>query len=119
MLNRSETLRQLLRKGPVSVRQLTDIMGISQPTVSRSIKALGDEVVRIGSGPSIHYVLRDTHRGFSSAPVYRITEEGQVKSLGKLIPVYPDGFVKIVDLDEIVSCIDSVDCGYAQCLLCQ
>lgn len=93
MLNRSETLRQLLRQGPVSVRQLTDIMGISQPTVSRSIKALGDEVVRIGSGPSIHYVLRDTHRGFSSAPVYRITEEGQVKSLGKLIPVYPDGFV--------------------------
>ncbi len=68
-------------------------MGISQPTVSRSIKALGDEVVRIGSGPSIHYVLRDAHRGFSSAPVYRITEEGTVKPLGKLVPVYPDGFV--------------------------
>ena len=68
-------------------------MGISQPTVSRSMKALGDEVVRIGSGPSIHYVLRDAHRGFSSAPVYRITEEGTVKPLGKLVPVYPDGFV--------------------------
>ena len=93
MINRSETLRQLLRQGPISVRQLTDIMGISQPTVSRSIKALGDEVVRIGSGPSIHYVLRDAHRGFSSAPVYRITEEGTVKPLGKLVPVYPDGFV--------------------------
>lgn len=77
----------------MSVRQLTDIMGISQPTVSRSMKALGDEVVRIGSGPSIHYVLRDAHRGFSSAPVYRITEEGKVKPLGKLVPVYPDGFV--------------------------
>lgn len=77
----------------MSVRQLTDIMGISQPTVSRSMKALGDEVVRIGSGPSIHYVLRDTHRGFSSASVYRITEEGTVKPLGKLVPVYPDGFV--------------------------
>ncbi|MCU6193200.1 MULTISPECIES: type II toxin-antitoxin system HipA family toxin YjjJ [Enterobacter] len=93
MINRSETLRQLLRQGPISVRQLTDIMGISQPTVSRSMKALGDEVVRIGSGPSIHYMLRDTHRGFSSAPVYRITEEGTVKPLGKLVPVYPDGFV--------------------------
>ncbi|HDR2842712.1 TPA: type II toxin-antitoxin system HipA family toxin YjjJ [Enterobacter sichuanensis] len=93
MINRSETLRQLLRQGPVSVRQLTDIMGISQPTVSRLMKALGDEVIRIGSGPSIHYVLRDAHRGFSSAPVYRITEEGTVKPLGKLVPVYPDGFV--------------------------
>lgn len=68
-------------------------MGISQPTVSRAIKALGDEVVRIGSGPSIHYVLRDALRGFSSAPIYRITEEGKVKPLGQLIPVYPDGFV--------------------------
>lgn len=68
-------------------------MGISQPTVSRAIKSLGDEVVRIGSGPSIHYVLRDALRGFSSAPIYRITEEGKVKPLGRLIPVYPDGFV--------------------------
>ncbi|MBO4150027.1 type II toxin-antitoxin system HipA family toxin YjjJ [Enterobacter ludwigii] len=93
MTNRSETLRQLLRKGPISVRQLTDNMGISQPTASRAIKALGDEVVRIGSGPSIHYVLRDALRGFSSAPIYRITEEGKVKPLGQLIPVYPDGFV--------------------------
>ena len=93
MTNRSETLRQLLRKGPISVRQLTDNIGISQPTASRAIKALGDEVVRIGSGPSIHYVLRDALRGFSSAPIYRITEEGKVKPLGQLIPVYPDGFV--------------------------
>ncbi|MCG5126431.1 type II toxin-antitoxin system HipA family toxin YjjJ [Enterobacter mori] len=93
MTDRSETIRQLLRQGPTSVRQITDIMGISQPTISRAMKALGDEVVRIGTGPSIHYVLRDAFRGFSSAPIYRITEEGQVKPLGRLIPVYPDGFV--------------------------
>lgn len=86
-------IRQLLRQGPTSVRQITDIMGISQPTVSRDLKALGDDVVRIGSGPSIQYVLRDAFRGFSSAPIYRITEEGQVKPLGKLIPVHPDGFI--------------------------
>ncbi|RTN25050.1 type II toxin-antitoxin system HipA family toxinoxin YjjJ [Enterobacter quasimori] len=93
MTDRSETIRQLLRQGPTSVRQLTDIMVISQPTISRAMKALGDEVVRIGTGPSIHYVLRDVFRGFSSAPIYRITEEGQIKPLGRLIPVYPDGFV--------------------------
>lgn len=93
MTDRSETIRQLLRQGPTSVRQITDIMGISQPTISRAMKTLGDEVVRIGTGPSIHYVLRDAFRGFSSAPIYRITEEGQVKPLGRLIPVYPDGFV--------------------------
>ena len=75
------------------VRQLTDIMGISQPTASRALKMLDDDIVRIGSGSSIQYALRDAFRGFSSAPIYRITEEGQIKSLGRLIPVHPDGFV--------------------------
>lgn len=93
MTNRSDMLRQLLRQGPTTVRQLTNMIGISQPTVSRALKALGDDVVRIGAGPSIQYALRDTFRGFDSAPVYRITEEGQIKPLGNLIPVYPDGFV--------------------------
>jgi DNA-binding Lrp family transcriptional regulator len=93
MTNRSDMLRQLLSQGPIPARQLTDTLGISQPTVSRSLKSLGDDVVRIGSGPSIQYALRDAFRGFSFAPIYRITEEGQVKPLGKLIPVHPDGFV--------------------------
>ncbi|WP_409308782.1 type II toxin-antitoxin system HipA family toxin YjjJ [Pectobacterium sp. B1J-3] len=93
MINRSDMIRQLLRHEPMSVRQLIDIMEISQPTISRDLKALGDDVVRIGSGPSIQYALCDVFRGFRSAPVYRITEEGQVKSLGKLIPVHPSGFV--------------------------
>lgn len=77
----------------MTARHLADIVGISQPTTSRTLKALGDDIVRIGSGPSIQYALRNAFRRFSSAPIYRITEEGQVKSLGKLIPVYPDGFV--------------------------
>lgn len=77
----------------MSVRQLTDIMGISQPTASRALKMLDDDIVRIGSGSSIQYALRDAFRGFSSAPIYRITEEGQIKSLGRLIPVHPGGFV--------------------------
>ncbi|XTZ36564.1 type II toxin-antitoxin system HipA family toxin YjjJ [Salmonella enterica] len=93
MSNRSDTIRQLLHQGPMPAVQLADIIGVSQPTMSRALKALGDDVVRIGSGSSIQYALRDAFRGFSSAPIYRITEEGQVKPLGKLIPVHPDGFV--------------------------
>ncbi|MBN6045342.1 type II toxin-antitoxin system HipA family toxin YjjJ [Citrobacter sp. ku-bf4] len=93
MPNHSDIIRQLLSQGPMTARQLADKKGISQPTVSRALKALGEDVVRIGAGPSIQYALRDTHRGFPYAPVYRISEEGQVKSLGKLIPVHPNGFV--------------------------
>jgi len=93
MTNRSDRICQLLRQGPMSSRQLVDMVEISQPTLSRALKTLGDDIVRIGSGPSIQYALRDTFRGFSSAPVYRISETGRIKPLGQLIPVYPDGFV--------------------------
>ncbi len=93
MKHRSEEIRQRLRHGPIKVKQLTEYLGVSQPSVSRDLKALGDEVVRIGSGPSIQYALRDAFRGFSFAPIYRITEEGKVTPLGKLIPVHPDGYV--------------------------
>ena len=30
---------------------------------------------------------------FNSVPIYRINEEGKIKLLGKLTPVYPAGFV--------------------------
>ena len=93
MTNRLEMIRQLLRREPATARQLADIMNISQPTISRALTSLGEDIVRIGSGPSIQYALRDTFRGFDTAPIYRISEEGTLRPLGKLIPVYPGGFV--------------------------
>lgn len=93
MTIRSELIRKILRNEPRSARQLTDILNISQPTLSRALNALGDDIVRIGSGASIQYTLRDSSRGFNSVPIYRINEEGKVKPLGKLTPVFPEGFV--------------------------
>ncbi|MCS2154322.1 type II toxin-antitoxin system HipA family toxin YjjJ [Scandinavium goeteborgense] len=92
---RSDTIRKLLSQGPMPARQLIEKMGISQPTMSRALKDIGDDIVRIGAGPSIQYALRDTFRGFRSAPIYRITEDGRVRSLGELIPVRPAGFVMV------------------------
>lgn len=93
MTKRSDMIRQRLRQMPATARQLADNIGVSQPTLSRELKVIADEVVRFGSGPSIQYALRDEFRGFSSAPVYRISEVGQIKLLGQLIPVHPAGFV--------------------------
>lgn len=100
MPTRSETIRRLLSQGPTQARQLIEIMGISQPTLSRAIRDMGDDIVRIGAGPSIQYVLRDVYRGFRSAPIYRITDEGRIRPLGELIPVHPEGFV-MVQTDKI------------------
>lgn len=55
--------------------------------------ALGDEIVRLGSGRSIQYALRDTGRGLVDIPVYRIAADGTIRRLGVLIPVCPSGFV--------------------------
>lgn len=93
MPERSDRIRQLLNQGPMTSRQLTEIMGISQPTLSRALRTLGEEIVRIGAGPSIQYALHGAWRGFRSAPIYRISDEGRVRPLGELIPVRPEGFV--------------------------
>jgi len=95
MARHSDSIRLLLGNGPMTARQVAEKTGISQPTVSRALAAMGDEVVRIGSGPSIHYALRDTSRGFASAPIFRVSDEGRIQTLGTLLPVRPNGFVMV------------------------
>ncbi|WP_223879041.1 ArsR family transcriptional regulator [Chitinimonas arctica] len=91
MARHSDSIRQLLGKGPVTSRQLVENTGISQPTVSRALAALGDEVVRIGSGSSIRYALRDTFRGFVSAPIFSVSDEGGFGSLARSFPFVRTG----------------------------
>ena len=101
MARHSDSIRFLLSNSPMAARQIVEKTGLSQPTVSRALAALGNEVLRLGSGSSIHYVLRDTSRSFASTPIFRVSEEGLIRELGMLIPVRPDGFV-IVQADGVV-----------------
>ncbi len=89
----AEAIRLHLAGGPLSARQLTDSLEISQPTVSRALGELGGEVVRFGAARSIHYALRDAGRGLPDMAVYRVDAEGRIRQLGVLIAVRPDGFV--------------------------
>ncbi len=86
-------LLTLLSNGLHTSRQLAAKMGVSQPTVSRAITALGDEVVRLGAARSIQYILRDTSRGLPDIPVYRVDCSGRLRQIGTLTPVGSDGFV--------------------------
>ncbi len=70
-------------------------MRISQPTISRGLGQLGNEIVRLGAARSIQYALRDTIRGLPDMAVYRVDAEGRIRKLGVLIPVRPEGFVMI------------------------
>ena len=89
----AERLERCLWQGPASARQLVDKLGISQPTVSRTLVSIGDNIVRIGSGKAIHYALRDSGRGLADIPVYRVAADGTLHRLGVLVPVRPAGFV--------------------------
>lgn len=89
----TDTTRKRLVSGPQTARQLADCMGVSQPTVSRALGALGSQVMRIGAARSIQYALRDTQRGLPDIPVHQVDVEGRIRPLGTLIPVYPEGFV--------------------------
>lgn len=89
----AESIRLRLSDGPRSARQLAESMGISQPTVSRALAELGDDLVRIGAARSIRYAMRDTVRGLPDIPIHRVDTEGRITLLGTLVPVRPDGFV--------------------------
>lgn len=95
MARNADSIRLLLSQGPMASRQVLEKTGISQPTVSRALAALGDEVVRIGSGPSIRYALRDSSRGFASTPIFRVGDDGLIRQIGTLVPVRPDGFAMV------------------------
>lgn len=90
-----DAIRLLLAQGPASARQLVEKTGISQPTVSRALVLLGDEVLRMGAGPAIQYALRDAGRAFVGAPIFRVSDAGQIRELGRLLPVRPAGFVMV------------------------
>ena len=89
----SDAVRLLLGRGPVTARQLSETIGISQPTVSRVLAELGDATLRLGSGRAIQYALRDPARGLPEIPVHRVSDTGKLHLLGTLIPVRPEGFV--------------------------
>ncbi len=48
MTQRAEVIRKILRNGTESARQIANIMNIRQLTLSRVLKMLSNDIVRIG-----------------------------------------------------------------------
>ena len=89
----TETLRLLLARGPQTSRSLQQHTGLSQPTVSRALAALGPDLLTMGAARSIQYLLRDPGRGFDALPVYRVDADGRIGLLGRLVPVRSDAYL--------------------------
>ncbi len=78
-------LLTILESGAKSSRELQNALGISQPQVSRLINSLGSKVLRLGRGKSTLYAhARDIWGYGNEFPVYRVTETGDIESIGTL-----------------------------------
>lgn len=95
MSDRATQIRTALAAGPVPAGALCAGLGVTRPTLARALAAMPGEIVTLGSARATRYALRDTFRGLSDIPVYRVNEAGQIQLLGQLIPVRPDGFVMV------------------------
>ncbi|RMX07983.1 type II toxin-antitoxin system HipA family toxinoxin YjjJ [Corticibacter populi] len=93
MSDHADVIRFCLAAGPVGASQLIEKARISQPTLSRTLRQMDSEIVRIGAARSIQYALRDARRGLPDMPVYRVDADGRLHLLGILVPVLPEGFV--------------------------
>ncbi|WP_159015907.1 type II toxin-antitoxin system HipA family toxin YjjJ [Cognatiluteimonas profundi] len=87
-------LEAILRThGVVTARFLAGRMGISQPTVSRTLALAGDRVLRIGQARSSRYALtRDIARAGGRWPLYRVDPDGHAQLLGQLRALHGDGY---------------------------
>ncbi|MGH8192540.1 MAG: type II toxin-antitoxin system HipA family toxin YjjJ [Rhodanobacteraceae bacterium] len=92
-------LEALRRHGVTSARELGQALGVSQPSISRALTALREQVVRVGRARRTRYAATRDVRGLGSCwPLYRIDERGQPRAFGQLTALHPAGCLVITRL---------------------
>lgn len=75
-----------------TARELGEVLGASQPTVSRMLTGAGDQIVKIGRARSTRYAAVRDMRGLGHRwPLYRIDSQGRPQSFGHLVALHGDG----------------------------
>lgn len=87
-----EVLKALRTWGRQPAGELVRRLGISRPTLMRAVRALGPEVVSLGSARRTTYAARRAIRGNPAPlPLYLIDEVGEVHEVATLHPTHPTG----------------------------
>ncbi|PLR41125.1 transcriptional regulator [Chimaeribacter californicus] len=87
----------LLRHETATAAQLTAHLGISQPTLSRRLRARKD-ILAFGKGKSTRYALLRPVNGLTQFPLYRINEQGQAAHWATLYPIWPQESCVVYDM---------------------
>jgi len=92
MATTSDLIETLRRTGRTGGSDLARILGVSPATLSRLVRAAGEDVCRIGKRRGATYALRRAIRGLPRAlPVFRVDREGAIARLGTLHPLADGG----------------------------
>ncbi|MFO7813609.1 MAG: HipA domain-containing protein [Pelovirga sp.] len=88
MKTNRQQLLQLLADRVMTSRELVRELGISQPTLSRLINTMQNEIVVMGKGRATCYGLPNKPgQEFNRLPVYSIDAKGDVHPYGQLTPL--------------------------------
>lgn len=91
-LTPTERLLDALRlRGVASARELSETLGLSQPSISRALATAGSRVTPIGQARRRRYAsVRDVRGLGSHWPLYRIDTHGQPHAFGQLTALHGD-----------------------------
>jgi len=83
----------LRSRGVSTASELGAVIHANQSTVSRALRRLGRDVVRLGAARSTRYALRRPVRQHGSTwPLYGIQPDGSAALLGQLTSLYPKAY---------------------------
>ena len=87
-----ELIRLLRLRGRQPAGDLARLLGISRPTLMRTVRAAGDAVVAQGRARRTAYAARRALRGsLAPLPLYRVGLDGEPREIGHLHLTVPDG----------------------------
>jgi hypothetical protein len=84
-LNKDDLVAELARRGAMTSAEIQKHFGASQPTVSRLLASLDDELILMGAARSTRYALAEPIGKFAAQqPIFRIDADGFSHRLGTL-----------------------------------
>lgn len=90
-MSRIRQLTELLaNEGPLSSAAVQNQLGISRPTLSRLMREVGDEVLRLGQTRRVRYALpRSIEDLPETLPVSKVNDDGRVRTHAHIRPLQP------------------------------
>jgi len=84
----------ILKRGPATSAELQEECNLSQATVSRQLRALGEQVVKLGKGRATEYALtRNAFNAGNDIPLYSVDPHGNTVCIARIRPLAHGGFL--------------------------